>query len=59
MASLIKSFFGGRELEDLPEELRKLLAQAKRDKKSLRDLVKRLSQLLGEIAELATHKKTI
>ncbi len=49
MASLFKSFFGGGELEELPEELRKLLAQAKRDKKSLRDLAKRLETASSKV----------
>ena len=36
-----KSLFGSGELTELPEELAKLLAQAKRDNKTLRELLKR------------------
>ena len=42
MASWLKSFFGGSdEITDLPEDLQKMLAQAKRDRRALRDLLRR------------------
>ena len=45
MASWIKSLFGGNEevnpLTELPEDLKKIFEQAKRDRKALRDLLRR------------------
>ena len=42
MASWLKSFFGGSEqIKDLPEDLQKMLAQAQRDRRALRDLLRR------------------
>ena len=55
MQSWLKSLLGSGELTELPEELNQLLAQAKRDKRALRDLLKRLETAskriegLGEI----------
>ncbi len=41
MQSWLKSLMGSGELTEIPEELTKLLAQAKRDRKALRELLKR------------------
>ena len=45
MASWVKSLFGGnqelKELTELPEDLQKIFAQAKRDRKALQDLLRR------------------
>ena len=45
MASWIKSLFGGsaelNELTELPKDLKQIFEQAKRDRKALRDLLRR------------------
>lgn len=53
MRSWLKSLRGSGELTELPEELTKLLAQAKRDRKALRDLLKRSETASKEMGSLA------
>ena len=53
MQSWLKSLLGSGELTELPEELAKLLAQAKRDRKALRELLKRSETASKEIGGLA------
>ncbi len=54
MASWIQSLFGGSgEITELPEDLQKIFVQAKRDRKALRDLLKRsekAQQLLRDVS---------
>ena len=53
MQSWLKSLLGCGGLTELPEELAKLLAQAKRDRKALRELLKRSETASKEIGGLA------
>ena len=53
MQSWLKSLLGSGELTELPEEFAKLLAQAKRDRKALRELLKRSETASKEIGGLA------
>ena len=41
MQSWLKSLTGSGEITELPKELTRLIEQAKRDKRALRDLLKR------------------
>ncbi len=52
MQSWLKSLMGSGDLTELPEELAKLLAQAKRDRKALRELLKRAETTSKEIGGL-------
>ena len=53
MPSWFKSVFGSGGPEELPAELAKLLAQAKRDRKALRDLLKRAETASNRVEDLA------
>jgi chromosome segregation ATPase len=53
MQSWLKSLMGSGELTELPEEFAKLLAQAKRDRKALRELLKRSETASQEIGSLS------
>ena len=53
MQSWLKSLLSSGELTEIPEELTTLLAQAKRDRKALRELLKRSETALTEIGGLA------
>ena len=53
MQSWLKSLLGSGDLTELPEELTKLLAQAKRDKRALRDLLKRSETTSKKIEDLS------
>ena len=52
MQSWLKSLLSSGELTEMPEELAKLLAQAKRDRKALGDLLKRSETASKEIGGL-------
>ena len=53
MASLFKSLFGRGEIEVLPEELRKLIERAQREKKALGALVKKAASASQSMQEIA------
>ena len=53
MKPWLKSLLGSGEFTELPEELSKLLDQAKRDKRALRDLLKRSETASKKIEDLA------
>ncbi len=53
MASLLKSLFGRGEIEELPEELRKLIERAGREKKALGALVKKAASASQSMQEIA------
>ena len=53
MASLFKSVFGRGEIEALPEELRKLIESARREKKALGGLVKKAASASQSLQEIA------
>ena len=53
MKPWLKSLLGSGEFTELPEELSKLLDQAKRDKRALRDLLKRSETASKKIEYLA------
>ena len=62
MASLLKSLFGRGEIEALPEELRKLIEGARREKKALGGLVNKAasaSQSLQEITAPLEETRTV
>ena len=52
MQPWLKSLLSSGELTEVPEELTKLLAQAKRDRKAFRDLLKRSETASKEIERL-------
>ena len=53
MASVFKSLFGRGEIEALPEELRKLIESARREKKALGGLVKKAASASQSLKEIA------
>jgi hypothetical protein len=54
MASWLKAFVGGsEEIEDIPEDLQKMLAQAKRDRRALRELLRRSEKAQQILLELS------
>ena len=67
MASWIQSLFGGSgEITELPEDLQKIFVQAKRDRKALRDLLKRsekaqqiLQDVSGPLAAVQTSAEAM
>lgn len=59
MQSWLKSLLGSGELKELPAELTELLAQAKRDKKALRDLLKRAETASKKVESLVDPVETM